>query len=470
MTTPTPAPASDPTTPRTTRHRVVRGVAVVFILLGLAAFVWQLLGVMVHTKDAFLLDVGVFVDAGQAVLDHAPLYGDDFPSRSGFAFIYPPLAAVLFVPLTWMGEQTMQMVWTWASLAAAWLVLTMAVHRLTARLVPGEDAAAVRWRRAAPLTGLAALGFALLFEPLQVHLMYGQINVFLVLLVAADLLGYTPRWLRGAGVGVAAGIKITPAAYALVFLVTKRWGDLARSLGAFLVTVVVGWIFRASDSTFFWTEEFFNSDRGGGPGYPPNQALTGLLTRAGMDGDTAQSVMIPGLLVIAVISGWAVWRLSRAGRPVSVLLTLVLAVSISAPIAVTHHWTGVIVAIVLLAFQVLALVGGRRDAWNWPTLVGTLLVVAANLSFGRLDDGDYQVSRNHHYQVFPENGPWSFSDAGLWQYVYGNIQGIAGIVCLALLCVAAWRARPVADAADPAGADAVAAADATTGAASPSNN
>lgn len=444
MTTPTSSPATPLVSPRATRHTVVRGLCAVLTVLGLVAFVWQTLGVMVHTRDAFLLDVGVFVDAGRAVLDHAPLYGDDFPSRSGFAFIYPPLAAVLFVPLTWMGEDTMEMVWTWASLAAAWLVLTMAVHRLTCRFLPGADTTAVRWRRLAPLTGLAALGFALLFEPLQVHLMYGQINVFLILLVAADLLGYTPRWLRGAGVGVAAGIKITPAAYALVFLVTKRWGDLARSFGAFLATVVVGWIFRASDSRYFWTEEFFNGERGGGPGYPPNQALTGLLTRAGLDGDTAQSVMVPGLAVIAVIAGWAVYRLSKAGRPVSVLLTLVLAVSVSAPIAVTHHWTGVIVAVVLLVSQVLALVAGRRDLWDWPTLVGTLLVVVANLSVGRINDEDYQITRNHHYQVFPENGPWSFSDAGLWQYVYGNMQGIAGIVCLALLCVAAWRARPVA--------------------------
>lgn len=428
-------------TPR--RRAAVQVFGAVFMILGLVCLIWQTRGVLAHTRDAYLLDVGVFADAGRAILDHAPLYGEGFPSRSGFAFIYPPVAAVLFVPLTWMDEQVMEMVWTWASLIAAWLVLTMAVHRLTTVLLPGQDVTAVRCRRAAPVAGLAALGFALLFEPLQVHLMYGQINVFLVLLVTVDLLGYTPRQLRGAGVGVAAGIKITPAAYALVFLVTKRWGDLARSFAAFLVTVVAGWVFRSSDSLFFWTEEFFNSERGGGPGYPPNQALTGLLTRAGMDPDTAQTVMVPGLLLIAAVAGWAVYRLSAAGRPVSVLLVLVLAVSVSSPIAVTHHWTGVIVAVTLLAFQATVLVAGRRELWDWPTAVGTLLLVAANLSFGRLDDVDYQSTPNHHYQVFSESGPWSLSDFGVVEYLYGNMQGLAGIVCLALLCVSAWRARPV---------------------------
>ncbi|MGC3905933.1 glycosyltransferase 87 family protein, partial [Corynebacterium variabile] len=330
MTAPTASPTTTADTPRTASRPLVRGLFAVVTIVGLVCLVWQLDGVFSHVRENYLLDVGVFVDAGQAILDGNALYGDDFPSRSGFAFIYPPLAAVLFVPLTWMGEETMEMVWTLASLAAAWAVLTMAVHRIT--VLAGVS---TLWRRLAPLTGLAALGFALLIEPLQVHLMYGQINVFLVLLVAADLLGYTPKWLRGAGVGIAAGIKITPAAYALVFLVTRKWGDLARSFVAFLVTAGLGWIFRASDSTFFWTEEFFNGERGGGPGYAANQALTGILTRAGMDGDTAQTLMVPGLMVIAVISGWAVWRLSAAGRPVSVLLTLVLAVSISAPIAVT---------------------------------------------------------------------------------------------------------------------------------------
>lgn len=111
----------------------------------------------------------------------------------------------------------------------------------------------------------------------------------------------------------------------------------------------------------------------------------------------------------------------------------------------THHWTGIIVAVVLLGAQLVAVVSGRRDAWNWPTLIGSALLVAANLSFGRLSDGDYQTTANHHYQVYAENGPYSYD---LADFVYGNAQGLAGIVCLALLCVAAWRVRSVGSTAD----------------------
>ncbi|AHW62655.1 glycosyltransferase 87 family protein [Corynebacterium glyciniphilum] len=394
--------------PRTRRGQIIAGAVA---LLGMVLLVWQVVGVVGHFRENFLLDVGVFRDAGRAIVEGGGLYGDDFDSRSGFAFIYPPLAAALFVPLTWFDEGLMETLWTMASLVAAWGVLAMVADRLR-----------LRW---APLVAVPMLGFALCLEPLQTHLMYGQINVFLVAMVTADLLGYTPRWLRGAGVGLAAGIKITPAAYALVFLVSRRWGDLARSAGTFLLTVVLGWVMRPTESLFYWTEEFFNGDRGGPPEFNANQAITGLLAKAGMDGELAQTVMIPGLLVIAVVSGWAAWRLVRAGRPVTTLLLLILAVSISAPVAVTHHWTGIIVAVGLLVSLVLGVEGQPRDRL---TLVAVSVLLMANLLL------DNSVgTREPLYRMF--EGTWLLE----------NVQGIAGIVCFVLLLVVARRATPVAE-------------------------
>lgn len=394
--------------PRTRRGQIIAGAVA---LLGMVLLVWQVVGVVGHFRENFLLDVGVFRDAGRAIVEGGGLYGDDFDSRSGFAFIYPPLAAALFVPLTWFDEGLMETLWTMASLVAAWGVLAMVADRLR-----------LRW---APLVAVPMLGFALCLEPLQTHLMYGQINVFLVAMVTADLLGYTPRWLRGAGVGLAAGIKITPAAYALVFLVSRRWGDLARSAGTFLITVVLGWVMRPTESLFYWTEEFFNGDRGGPPEFNANQAITGLLAKAGMDGELAQTVMIPGLLVIAVVSGWAAWRLVRAGRPVTTLLLLILAVSISAPVAVTHHWAGIIVAVGLLVSLVLGVEGQPRDRL---TLVAASVLLMANLLL------DNSVgTREPLYRMF--EGTWLLE----------NVQGIAGIVCFVLLLVVARRATPVAE-------------------------
>lgn len=388
--------------PGTTSGRLVAAAAAV---LGLALLVWQVAGIVEHFRENYLLDVGVFRDAGRAIVENGGLYGEDFDSRSGFAFIYPPLAAALFVPLTWFDDQVMEALWTVASLLAAWAVLAMAAHRLR-----------IRW---APVVAVPMLGFALCLEPVQTHLMYGQINVFLVLLVTADVLRFTPRWLRGAGVGLAAGIKLTPAAFALAFLVSRRWGDLARSVGSFFLTVAIGWMMRPDESLFYWTDEVFNGDRGGAPDFEPNQAMTGLLARAGVDNDLAQTIMVPGLLVIAAATAWGAYRLMRAGRPVATLLLLVLAVAVSAPISVTHHWTGIIVAVALLV----ALLMERRP--DWPTLIGVTQLLAANVLL------DNTVGeREPIYRMF--EGNWLFS----------NLQGFAGILCLVLLLVSAWKSTP----------------------------
>lgn len=397
-------PAQRPVTvPRTTAGRAVAGGAVV---VGLALLVWQLSEIFFFVRDDYLLDVGVFRDAGRAVVEGGGLYGEDFDSRSGFAFIYPPFAAALFVPLTWFDEMTMEALWTVASLVAAWAVLAMAAHRLR-----------LPW---APVLALPMLGVALMFEPVQSHMMFGQINVFLILLVTADLLGYTPKWLRGAGVGVAAGIKITPAAFALWFLVSRQWGDLARSVGAFFITVALGWAMRAEESLFYWTDEFFNGDRGGAPDFDANQAITGLLTRAGMDNDLAQVIMIPGLLLIAAATAWGLVRLLRGGQPVTALLLIILAVCISAPVAVTHHWTGIIVAVALLVALVVGRAGERRDRW---ALVAVSVLVVPNILVQGMDH-DAPL-----YRVFEDS------------WVLGNIQGIAGVVCFVLLLVVAGRIR-----------------------------
>ena len=145
--------------------------------------------------------------------------------------------------------------------------------------------------------------------------------------------------------------------------------------------------------------------------------MTGLLARAGVDNDLAQTIMVPGLLVIAAATAWGAYRLMRAGRPVATLL--VLAVAVSAPISVTHHWTGIIVAVALLV----ALLMERRP--DWPTLIGVTQLLAANVLL------DNTVGeREPIYRMF--EGNWLLS----------NLQGFAGILCLVLLLVSAWKSTP----------------------------
>lgn len=397
-----------PAVPLAASH-LPRWMAVVAMLAGVV-FLWRGMDVAIrHALDAYLLDVGVFQDAGRAAKENLPLYSHDFPSRSGFRFLYPPIAAVLFEPLLWISmnfsENTMELTWTIASGFALLGVMAMVVRRLGFRWW---------WMWAIGLTGLAVQ-----LEPIRTHLMYGQINIFLILLVTADVLGYTPQKVRGLGVGLAAGLKITPAAYALLFVVRKDWWSVARSVGFFLLTAALGFLFRGPESVYYWTIEFFNEDRGGPPVYPPNQALSGLITRAGVSESVEQAIMGPGFIVIALLTLYGAWKLRAAHRDVDALLMVVLGISLANPIAVTHHWSGIVIAV--------ALVMVPANRW---VLAGLIVLLTANyLGLYRLYPlGDNGSALSYHFE-FP-----------LW--FVENFQGLAGLLLFVIYLVSVPRPQP----------------------------
>lgn len=385
-----------PKSTQTDRPRQAR-VALLVLITGLIAGGYYGYHAITEAINGYLLDVGVFRDAGHAYRENLNLYVD-FPSRSGFRFIYPPFAALLFAPLTWVGETPMQVLWTIATLAAVFAIIGMATKRMGLR---------PWWMWAIGLTGLA-----IALDPIRANLEFGQINVFLILLITMDALGFTPHRIRGIGIGIAAGIKITPAAYAVIFLVRKDWIAVAQSAGFFLLTALIGWLVRAEASVYFWTNEFFSAERGGAPPYPPNQALTGLIARAGVDSDLAQTIMKPGFLIIAGLAIFAAWQLERAGRSVDAFFVLVLAVVLASPLSVSHHWSGIIVLLPLL-FRPLNKV-----------LAGLLLLLTIALYAGL-------------YTVYPEKQ--ETYDFAFPEWFIGNSMGLAGLLVFVAYVVYAVR-------------------------------
>lgn len=359
--------------------------------------------VMTQAVTGFLMDLQVFQDAGRAMLAGQDLYSEDFPTRSGFRFIYPPFAAITFIPLAPLGATLVQVAWTAATVAAVWAILAMAAIRL--RL------------DGATTLALALTGVALLLEPIRSNLGFGQINVFLVLMVTADVLGFTPRRVRGVLVGLAAGIKLTPAAFALMFLVRRDWASLARAVAAVAVTVALGHLVRPADSQFFWTTEFFLTDRGGPPEFVPNQALSGLLARAGLAPPVLDLAVYGFFLLAAAAATWGAWRLTRDDRPVDALLLISLGVFIASPVAVTHHWSGMLIALPLL-------LATRR----LPVRLSLAALVVAHL-----------IGTHHAYSLTPLDPA-----AQLLQWLVGNAQGLTGIAAFAILIADAARpARPI---------------------------
>ncbi len=89
--------------------------------------------------------------------------------------------------------------------------------------------------------------------------------------------------------------------------------SIARALGAFLVTVGIGFVFLPKDSVWFWATEFFRSDRGGAHEFFRNQAVTGLLARLGAQGMLKDAIWLLIVAMIIAAAAYAGHRFTRSG-------------------------------------------------------------------------------------------------------------------------------------------------------------
>ena len=116
--------------------------------------------------------------------------------------------------------------------------------------------------------------------PWRETLAFGQINILLMGVMAADLLSRNRHWTNGFPgtgflVGVAAGIKLTPLVFGLYFLMRKDWRGLLNMGAGFAGTVLVGWLLRPAESLQFWLEILPDTSRIGGAGYVDNLSTQG---------------------------------------------------------------------------------------------------------------------------------------------------------------------------------------------------
>src|SRR5262249_41678982 len=179
-----------------------------------------------HSTAQFV-DLQVYRRGGAAVLhDGSRLYQLRF---GGLPFTYPPFAAMVFTGLAVVPWKVAVTVLTGASV----LALPAALY-LVLRL-PGPSrmsAAGPAWKLA-----LALATAALWLEPARATLGYGQVDILLTAAVLYDL--SLPDTAQGKGllIGLAAGLKLTPAIFAVYLLITGRQRAAATAAGVFAGTV-----------------------------------------------------------------------------------------------------------------------------------------------------------------------------------------------------------------------------------------
>jgi alpha-1,2-mannosyltransferase len=246
-------------------------------------------------------------------------------------------------------------------------------------------------------------------EPLRSNFDYGQINVILVLAVLYA--AYSSRWwLSGLLVGVAAGIKLTPAITGLYFLGMRRWGAAVFSAVVFFGTVGLSVAVIGQQARFYFTDLLGDAGRVGPIGTSFNQSWRGAISRiVGHDAGYGP-VVLAGIAVTAVLALLA-WRALDSDRLGSLLVVQLFGLLIS-PISWTHHWVW-LVPLMLWLFHGpwRSRPGARVLGWGW--LVLTLIGLPWLLSFAQ--PTIWQIGR-----------PWYLAWAGLI-YVVATLATLAWI-------------------------------------------
>ena len=181
------------------------------------------------------------------------------------------------------------------------------------------------YRRGLTRLGATLLAAAAVFwtEPVLRTLYLGQVNLVLMALIIWDLCQPDTRGpgqpvVEGAGVGVAAGIKLVPLIFIPYLLLTRRFRAAAVACAAFAATVAVGFVVAPADSARWWLGGlFFNGGRTGFVGWEGNQSLRALLTRLAGSVAGAAPVWLAVALVTAVAGLACAAVLDRAGHPLA---------------------------------------------------------------------------------------------------------------------------------------------------------
>jgi alpha-1,2-mannosyltransferase len=288
----------------------------------------------------FRIDLAAYRSGGQTWLRGEDLYGQ-VPVIRGMSmpFTYPPIAAVLLAPLALLPMAAAGTVLTIGSIALAAVVLRLFLRRLAGPVAASVWAAG--W----------LLPAALLLEPVRSTLAYGQVNIVLMALVALDCLTEEPRWPRGALTGLAAAVKLTPAAFVLFFLLRRDYRAAVTAGVSFAAATAAGFALAGPDSVRYWTATVFQTNRIGDPATAANQCIQAVLARAGLDPHT-----LPGMAAWLTLAALVVIVTCRGMRQALGASQDCLALSLNAfaallisPMSWSHHWVWCAPALLTLA-------------------------------------------------------------------------------------------------------------------------
>ncbi|HEX3629898.1 MAG TPA: glycosyltransferase family 87 protein [Candidatus Dormibacteraeota bacterium] len=319
-------------------------------------------------------DFTAYLTAGHDLLSGRSLYTTflhhPFPDPTlRPAYIYPPIFAVLMAPLSLLPAALATTLWVLLSQASLAVSLLLFIRRFHP----------TAWATAALLAATAT------FYPLWVDAVQGQANLIVLVLVTAGMVGVlsaTPR--AAVALGLAAGLKLTPAILIVWLLVERRFREAAWMVAGFVAITGLGAVARWRDSWVFFTQVAPALARG--TAVYANQSLFGVLGRLTTANPYTNpwvvlpvTVLLPAIAAL-LLGGLWFWRTRHqdaAPRAFAFLPLLPLLSSVTWP----HHLVIVLPAIWL------ALVAVASLDWPLPRTLALAALLAGFSVIARLPAG-----------------------------------------------------------------------------------
>ena len=394
------------------------------------------------------VDLRVYREGGSSVRQIAPWYNShstaplySWPHRYTLKFTYPPFAALVFTILSVPALHVMERLWVGVNIAALLAAIWATFGGLGYRTV--------RVRAGATLLVAAVVFWT---EPVQRVLFLGQIELVLLAVVMWDLCQPDRRWWKGAGIGIAAGIKLVPLIFIPYLLLTRRFRQAAVAAGTFAATILLGFAVVPGDSVQWWLHGLFlQGGRTGFVAWEGNQSLQAIITRFVGSVATAAPVWLVVAAVTTVVGLVCAALLDRYGYRMLGILTCALTGLLVSPISWDHHWVWIVPAVAVAAhYGIRAL--RRPSGWAALGLAGLIAAIfgawpgslwGSAGDLGGFSRGLIWAPPNTNPGTYDQLGdrPWyaEYHWHGI-QLIVGNLYVLTGIALLVLLAVLAIRA------------------------------
>jgi alpha-1,2-mannosyltransferase len=289
------------------------------------------------------IDLDVYRLGVRQWLGGGDIYGTLPPTHDGarLPFIYPPFAAIALSPIALIPWGLAKAV----NFTLAIVALSVTLYLCIRRLYPAAN----------PSTVLVVSGFALpialWLEPVRETIGYGQINLILMMLVAADCLIERPRWPRGLLIGIAAAIKLTPAVFLLYFLLRRDARATVVTIAAGALATALGFAILPGESMRYWFGGFAGAAGVSGSPYANNQTVKAALARLSLPQpvETGLWLLIAAVVLVAAVVG--IWRALDSSNAVLAMAITGAAGLLLSPTSWSHHWVWIVPALLAMVVK-----------------------------------------------------------------------------------------------------------------------